>query len=62
MHLFKVLVIFVRIVKCKKLTDHVRGQIEACTSTGRSGYTFAIEKGRTKTVINNMFKIETQLM
>ncbi len=47
--------------KGKKLTAHERGQIESFTSTGMSSRTIAIKIGRSKIVVNYVFKIEREL-
>ncbi|KAF8783447.1 Transposable element Tc3 transposase like protein [Argiope bruennichi] len=44
--------------KGKKLTDRERGQIEALSSTGMSSRAIAIKIGRSKTVVNNFFKLK----
>jgi IS30 family transposase len=44
--------------KCKKLTTHERGKIEAFSSTGMSSHTIAIKIGRSKTVVNNILKLK----
>ncbi|KAF8786459.1 Transposable element Tc3 transposase like protein [Argiope bruennichi] len=44
--------------KSKKLTDRERGQIEALSSTGMSSRAIAIKIGRSKTAVNNFFKLK----
>ncbi|KFM77088.1 hypothetical protein X975_19559, partial [Stegodyphus mimosarum] len=44
--------------KGKKLTDQERGEIEALSSTRMISRAIAIKIGRSKTVVNNFFKIE----